>query len=241
MENAVEALKMAFAVILLTLALSLSIAYFSKARSTSEMVLQSADAQRYYDYTKYNLPEDPSGNRIVGYETIIPTLYKYDKERYKVVFKEGNYDIETGTLSNVVPLKIYESTTTRANWSHGYINDFDGKTTWNSIEDDMRICSFDIIEETQRNEPWVGNSEQIKLHLDAIFSGGTYILPQYILGSNHEISYHNNPLSHRKNKFVEQIGEIKTTTKIDEDEFSEGSIMGSKTTTKRIITYTLIN
>ena len=81
MENAVEALKMAFAVMLLTLALSLSIAFFSKARSTAETVLQSADETAYYDYTRYDLPEDPSGNRIVGYETIIPTLYKYDKER----------------------------------------------------------------------------------------------------------------------------------------------------------------
>ena len=49
MENAVEALKMAFAVMLLTLALSLSIAFFSKARSTAETVLQSADETAYYD------------------------------------------------------------------------------------------------------------------------------------------------------------------------------------------------
>lgn len=239
MENAAEALKMAFAVILLTLALSLSIAFFSKAKSTSEMVLESADEQRYYDYTMYDSPEDPSGNRIVGYETIIPTLYKYDKERYKVVFKKGNYDIATGTLTNVEPLEIYKSTSNRANWSKSYTNDFDGRTTRDSAYNNMSICSFDIVEETLRNEPWVGNSEQIKLHLDAIFSGGTYELPQYPIGSGHEISYANNPLAQRKNKFVEQIGEITT---VSGNQNSGGStIIGNKTTKKRIITYIKIN
>ena len=143
MENAVEALKMAFAVILLTLALSLSIFFFSKARETSEIVLQSSDKLAYYDYTRYDLPEDPSGNRIVSYETIIPTLYKYDKERYKIVFKQGKYDSSTGTLSDVKPLEIYTSKTKRENWSKNYTNDFDGRTTSTSSFNEMRICSFD--------------------------------------------------------------------------------------------------
>ena len=189
MENAVEALKMAFAVLLLVLALSLSIAFFSKARSTAEAVLQSSDKTVYYDYTKYDLPEDPSGNRIVGYETIIPTLYKYDKERYKVTFKKGNYNSSTGELTNVEPLSIYETKSERENWNHSYTNDFDGKTTYNSTDNEMRICSFDIVEEIQRNEPWTGNSMQIKLHLDAILSGGTYVLPQYSGRTISSVSY----------------------------------------------------
>ena len=100
----------------------------------------------------------------------------------------------------------------------------------------MNICSFDIVEETQRNEPWVGSSEQVKLHLDAIFSGGNYILPQ---NSSKYLSYSRNPLSNRNNKFIEQIGEIKTTNTNEED--STKSVTGNKTTTKRIITYILIN
>ena len=235
MENAVEALKMAFAVILLTLALSLTITLFSKARATAEVVLHSSDETAYYDYTKYDLPEDPSGNRIVGYETIIPTLYKYDKERYKVTFKKGNYDSSTGELTNVVPLSIYETESIRANWSKNYTNDFDGETS-STKGHKLNICSFDIIEETQRNEPWVGNSEQIKLHLDAIFSGGIYKLPQYL---DRTINYSNNPLSKRTNKFVEQIGEV-TNTKANDVEGTE-TVIGNKTTKKRIITYILIN
>lgn len=234
MENAVEALKMAFAVMLLTLALSLSIAFFSKARSTSDIVLQSSDKMAYYDYTRYDLPEDPSGNRIVSYETIIPTLYKYNKERYKVVFKQGKYDSSTGTLSELEPLPIYSTTTNPKNWNKNYINDFDGTSNKDSTNPELRICSFDIIEETQRNEPWVGNAEQVKLHLDAIFGGGEYKIP-FMTGAS-TINYANNPLSKRNNKFVEQIGEI-TTINTDEN---EDEVIGNKTTKKRIITYILI-
>ena len=58
MENAVEGLKLAFAVLLLTMALSLTIAFFSKARTTAEAVLQSSDKTAYYDYSKYSVPQD---------------------------------------------------------------------------------------------------------------------------------------------------------------------------------------
>lgn len=241
MENAVEGLKLAFAVLLLTMALSLTIAFFSKARTTAEMVLHSSDKTAYYDYSMYSVPQDTSGNRIVGYETIIPTLYKYDKERYKVTFKEGTYTYnETSKeweLSIKGPLSIYKTQSTPANWNKNYVNDFDGETTSTSGHN-MNICSFDIVEETQRNEPWVGSSEQVKLHLDAIFSGTKdgYILPQ---NPSKSLKYIGNPLSNRNNRFIEQIGEIKTTNTNEED--GTKSVTGNKTTTKRIITYILIN
>ena len=238
MENAVEGLKLAFAVLLLTMALSLTIAFFSKARATADLVLQSSDKTVYYDYTRYSLPQDMSGNRIVGYETIIPTLYKYDKERYKVIFKQGSYNADTSEITDVKNLEIYKTSSTRANWNKNYVNDFDGKTTFNSSSNELRICSFDIVEESQRNEPWVGSSEQVKLHLDAIFSGETYTLPQ--LGAGNSINYRGNPLSYRSKKFIEQIGEIKTMSSTDDGNGTE-SIVGNKTTTKRIITYILIN
>lgn len=237
MENAVEGLKLAFAVLLLTMALSLTIAFFSKARTTAEMVLRSSDKTAYYDYSRYSVPQDTSGNRIVGYETIIPTLYKYDKERYKVTFKKGTYNEETGEIVIEGPLSIYKTQSTPANWNKNYVNDFDGETTSTSGHN-MNICSFDIVEETQRNEPWVGSSEQVKLHLDAIFSGTKdgYILPQ---NSSKSLTYIGNPLSNRNNRFIEQIGEIKTTNTNEED--GTESVTGNKTTTKRIITYILIN
>ena len=54
------------------------------------------------------------------------------------------------------------------------------------------------------------------------------------------MSYSRNPLSNRNNKFIEQIGEIKTISNNDNVDGTE-SVIGNKTTTKRIITYILIN
>ncbi len=64
-----------------------------------------------------------------------------------------------------------------------------------------------------------------------------YTLPQ---NPSKDLSYSRNPLSNRNNKFIEQIGEIKTISNNDNVDGTE-SVIGNKTTTKRIITYILIN
>lgn len=233
MENAAEALKLAFAVILLTLALSLTMTLFSKARSTSDIVLRSADSTEYYDYMEYT-DADKTGNRIVGFETIIPTLYKYNKERYKVTFETGNYNPSDGTISNREKLEIYKTTTEPSSWNNGYVNEYDdtGKS--------KSICSFDIAEEIQRGEPWVGSNDEIKKHLDAIINGTSYHPPQYS-NNSHDIDYSNSSLTksalpnlHKQNKkFAELIGKVETT--------DSSGVKGTKTTTKMVITYVLIN
>ena len=120
------------------------------------------------------------------------------------------------------------------------MNDYDG-TTNSASGTEKRICSLDLVEETQRNEPWVGNTDEIKKHLDAIFSGGEYVLPQYSADSGNTLDYSGNPLEVERNsdsKFVEQIGKI-TTTEERVDDIT--GVTGNKTTTKVIITYILIN
>ena len=113
MENAAEALKMAFAIILLVLALSVSMFLFSKARSTAQVLLQRSDPTEYYDYINYT-KADLSGNRVVGFETIIPTLYKYDKENYEIAFKEGTLNAN-GSVEITYDLPVYYSTITNEN------------------------------------------------------------------------------------------------------------------------------
>ena len=90
MENAVDALHMAFGVFIFVLALSVSINAFGEARLTSELVLNYQDREYYSEYVQEN--KDSDGNilteRIVGLENIIPTIYKAYKENYKIVFKD---------------------------------------------------------------------------------------------------------------------------------------------------------
>ena len=83
MENATDALKMAFAVIVFTMALTIAIIMFSQLNQVSKIVISSTDITQYYEY---EIATNEEQTRIVGLENIIPTLYKYYKENYTVLF-----------------------------------------------------------------------------------------------------------------------------------------------------------
>lgn len=87
MENASEALLMAFAVLIFVVALSLGISSFSLARQTTQSIVDMTD--REFDYTYVDFDSEKT-SRIVGIETIIPTLYRAYKENYIVRFYDRN-------------------------------------------------------------------------------------------------------------------------------------------------------
>lgn len=100
MESAVEALKMAFGVLVFVIALSVTISMFSLARQTADVVLGVADDTTHYEYYENNSSANAKGNRIVGLETIIPTMYKYNKENYTIQFKKGSVDGDDFEICN---------------------------------------------------------------------------------------------------------------------------------------------
>lgn len=104
MENAVDALKMAFAVMVFVMALSLAIYMFSQARETADIVLHSSDVTQYMSYEQVS---EGSENRIVGLESIVPTLYKYYKENYTVIFRNSDGKF----------LELYKTKTDSDTWS----------------------------------------------------------------------------------------------------------------------------
>lgn len=86
MENAADALKIAFGIIMFVAALSLSMSTFSSATNAVEKIISYRDrTQEYISITKAN-----SDTRTVGVETIIPTLYKAYKENFRVEFRDEN-------------------------------------------------------------------------------------------------------------------------------------------------------
>lgn len=89
MENVTDALKIAAAVLIFVLALSISINAFGEVRQTSKIILDYKD--REYDYSYVEENKDENGNsvtkRIVGAETIVPSIYKAYKENFKIVFE----------------------------------------------------------------------------------------------------------------------------------------------------------
>lgn len=94
MENATDALKMAAAVLIFVLALSISINAFGEARRASQVILDYRD--REYDYTYIT---SGTTQRQVGLETIIPSIYKAYKENYKIIFDMQNINDKNGLYS----------------------------------------------------------------------------------------------------------------------------------------------
>lgn len=86
MENAVDTLKMATAFLIFVVALSISINAFGEVRKTSRIILDNRDREYDYSYVEDN----GTTQRIVGAETIVPSIYKAYKENYKIVFQFKN-------------------------------------------------------------------------------------------------------------------------------------------------------
>ena len=85
MENAADAIKMAGAVLLFVLALSIIIPFFSQARETTDLILDARD--RETTYINGNYYYKATGNeRQVGWETVLPTIMRAYLENYKIVF-----------------------------------------------------------------------------------------------------------------------------------------------------------
>lgn len=256
MENAVEALKMAFAVIVFVIALSVSIVSFNKAKETSDIVLYAKDETNFYEY--YETKGRADENRIVGLEAIVPTLYKYYKENYTVLFRQGTYNLETGEFSKLKYLPIYE-TPSKYKTSEGiYLwgkrdgnqssydtlmqkkyNKYFANGYGKNQNGNKEIFSFDLEEETLRHEPWTGSYEKIRENIARFLSGDVYNNPN---NNSAYIDYEGFIEKYSNRKFVETVGEYTYSSKqsnSDDTEDEEENIVKEKK--KRIIIFTLID
>ena len=86
MENAAEALKMAFGVLIFVVAISLSVSTFSNAKKTIDSIISYRDKTQDYVYVE----ESNEKNRIVGIETVVPAMYKAYSENYRIEFYKKN-------------------------------------------------------------------------------------------------------------------------------------------------------
>lgn len=105
MENAADALKIAFGIFVFMLAVTVLFRIASFTQSLAETKLMDADKTTYYEYYESDMNSvDQNGNRIVTLEDIIPTMYRYSTESSAVTLidKDGNIitrlDRQTETL-----------------------------------------------------------------------------------------------------------------------------------------------
>lgn len=94
MENAADALKMAGAVLIFVLALSIILLAFGQAREASDTILDYKDRETEYIDGSYYY-EASGTERNVNLETIIPSIFRAYLENYKIVFEGLNTPIYT--------------------------------------------------------------------------------------------------------------------------------------------------
>lgn len=109
MENAVDALKLGAFVLIFVIALSVSITAFSEARIASDTLLDYRDRETSLGQDDYWYSEETRQQRIVGLETVIPTIYRsYSDASIKVVFLRGDgsimslYTTNDGNTHNII-------------------------------------------------------------------------------------------------------------------------------------------
>ena len=123
MENAADALKMAGAVLLFVLALSVIIFSFGQARENSDIILNYKDRETsYIDGSDYYTTTGTE--RQVQLESITPTVYRAFLENYKIVFEGLNKP-------------IYKIKDPSGNWVDKYSIDLE--TQRNSMYPNVRI------------------------------------------------------------------------------------------------------
>lgn len=234
MENLTDALKIAFAATIFIMALTIAITMFSQLNTTSKILIASSDITSFYEYEVGN---KNSKNRIVGLEAIIPTLYKYKKENYTVLFLQDNGK----------PLGLYESQKPKEQWGSGGTPNPNagliGKYYPPDKSDDNWVCAFDIDEETIRHEPWIGSPEDYKKNLDAFLNGGEF---EYTDSSHPNGSYKYDSFieKYSSRSFKELIGEYTYNVNAKDDDVTIGGVKLDndllKGRKKRVIIYQLI-
>ena len=222
MENATDALKIAFAAFVFIMALTIAITMFSQLNQVSKIVVSSSDNTKYYEY---KATTDDEKTRIVGLESIIPTLYKYYKENYTVLFLEAN-----GEPMNLYRTKMEDTSL----WSDYYQELKVVGKYYKNNNNNNPICSFDVEEETARHEPWTGSLDDYNENLDAFLSGGTFT---YKDDKTKKYEYKRGFVEKYYNKkFKETLGEYtyNLSTKVKDN---ENSLL--KNRKKRVIVYQL--
>lgn len=94
MEDAAEALKMAFSVFAFIIAIGLAFTTFNQSKRVADIVVSSSDRTYVESYTESEIINEEKYGRIVGAETVIPNLYRYYKEKYTIEIANSSETIE---------------------------------------------------------------------------------------------------------------------------------------------------
>lgn len=104
MENGVDALLIAFAILIFIIALAVSLNTLAQAKSTADIVLFYSDRENFQTPLKADPENASDGGRVVGEDTVIATIARCAKEKFSVKIIDGTktddiyifeYDVQT--------------------------------------------------------------------------------------------------------------------------------------------------
>lgn len=263
MENAVQALKTAAAVLIFTIAITVSFTMFSKAKVTADTVLKSQDDQEYLEaaelddklYTSSEListtetGESSSdereskvagittkGDRIVGSDDVISTIYRYNLEKYGVTILKSDgtviarYDSNTENVMrqwyNITDGTDAEGNTVSANTIRGNFAEQIKKNISNNYIkyenlkldlENLYAIKVDGNNNIKSGAPWYGNDKEIIKRINAEIGGFGYEL------NNQKYNYNGSKkLSEalENKKIVEVVNEIDNSKYLQDGENS---------------------
>lgn len=237
-DNAVQALTIAFSVFIFVIALSVGMYMFSEARSTSEALLFYADTTAFYDNVEIDSSElltdseiSSGTTRIVGTDTIIPTLYRYNKENFcvKICDAEGKliqiFDIK---LENEVGNSIKDVSALMQQDSYEKMSHYAYTTIYNDSSQPYYLFEA----------PWVGSPEDIHTRIDYFVKGTSgYINNTYV---NYTGNQFYRAIEQGNIQFKENFINYSYTGQTIETEDGDTLVTGASSKDKIVIIYTML-
>lgn len=190
MDNAIQAIMMAFGAIVFVIALSLAVYLVNEVTETSKYLTYFSDSTRYYDNIQFQHSEEyEKGIRYVSAETIIPTLYRYNKENFCVKIYDADdnlIQIFDVNLEGKVRTASADTTASQASTDPEGKAHFAYKKLYNDNTEKYYLFGA----------PWLGSTEDIKTRVDLFISGSA--------------GYINNVLvDYRDNTFAKSLEKMK--------------------------------
>ena len=219
-ENANHALMMSFGLFVLIIALTITMYMFSTVTNVAEKLIYYSDSTSYYEEIKYVMENDdpninPSVERYVDVDTIIPTLYRYNKENFCVkiydattIGKEEDgspklIQVFDRNIENIVHTAVSDTKATETATENPSKDNYAYKKIFDEKSEDgdfRRLYMF--------GAPWTGSAENIKKRIDYYISGTAgYIDTTYVdyRDNAFALALENSKLSDSTIKFKERF------------------------------------
>ena len=164
MENVVESILMAFAVLVLVIALSMTTYLLSTAMSTTEELVYGSDKTQYLSTINDNV-DNVISTRIVSIDTVINSLYRYYKENFMVKIYDTGGNLNQ-IFDTTIEGKIYVA----------------ASKTVPTAEDTALLNLYNTGIPNLFGAPWMGNTNNFaKQRVDLYISGQTGYVNNAIL------------------------------------------------------------